>query len=180
MAFAHLNVCRSLNKLDYLSVLLRKSDLDILCVTETSLNTDISDAELNIPGYNFIRSDRHGVDSKKSGGGLLIYYSDMYDVTEVESYCSADIELFFASLVLPKSRPILLSCFYHPLSGNIAKGLEESESKLTDLSNLANHKYLPYRSMKFAEDRTAWGDEHFVSSAIVLLPRPIKGTQGKI
>ena len=56
----------------------------------------VLDGELEIPGYGMIRSDRFGDGCKKSGGGLLMYYSTAYEISEVHHFCSPNLELLCA------------------------------------------------------------------------------------
>ena len=45
-----------------------KTGLHLIALTETWLNEEVSDAELQISGYNLFRRDRHAL-----GGGIGIY-----------------------------------------------------------------------------------------------------------
>ena len=48
------------NKLDELKIILSTSkDIDIICITETHLNSDIWDAEININGFSLYRNDKN-------------------------------------------------------------------------------------------------------------------------
>ena len=69
---AHLNVRSLLGKLDELKFLIQSNlkSFDVLTLSETWLNTSISDAEIQISGYTCIRKDRPAV---KCGGGTLAY-----------------------------------------------------------------------------------------------------------
>lgn len=52
---------------------------DVIALTETWLDEQVSDSELVIPGYNFFRSDRNlQRTSKCRGGGLLLYIRNSY------------------------------------------------------------------------------------------------------
>ena len=55
-------------KLDELKLLLSEQNIDIFCLCETFLNSEFSENELIIPGYEFIRKDR-----QSPGGGLIVY-----------------------------------------------------------------------------------------------------------
>ena len=58
-----------------LQVYVTQYNCDIICLSETYLNSSIQkdDDRIKIDGYNLIRSD-HPSDSKK--GGVCIYYKD--------------------------------------------------------------------------------------------------------
>ena len=68
----HLNIRSIRNKLyDILHLL----EYDILCFSETHLDDSVSNAVLEIPGYNIIRKDRTGI-GIGLGGGIILYYKD--------------------------------------------------------------------------------------------------------
>ena len=54
----HLNVHYLYPKLYELKLLLSEQNIDMFCLCETFLNSEFSDNELIIPGYEFIRKDR--------------------------------------------------------------------------------------------------------------------------
>ena len=94
ISIASLNICHLLPKLDDIKHILTKSDLDILCLCETFLDSEILDSELQIDGYSFFRHDRTPPSGKSCGGGLIIYVKNSRDVKLIEagSHCSPDLE----------------------------------------------------------------------------------------
>ena len=72
MKIAHLNINRLLNKVDGVRELLIKYKLDTLALSKTWLTMDISDDEINIPGYLIAQKDRSNL-SKLRGGGVMFY-----------------------------------------------------------------------------------------------------------
>ena len=50
---------------------------DILCISETYLNSSVSvdDTTLSLPGYNLVRSDRP---SNIKKGGVCLYYKENF------------------------------------------------------------------------------------------------------
>ena len=79
MTFFHWNLngltARRNIKILLLQVYVTQYNCDIICLSETYLNSSIQkdDDRIKIDGYNLIRSD-HPSDSKK--GGVCIYYKD--------------------------------------------------------------------------------------------------------
>ena len=67
----HLNVDRLPYRFAKVKQLLHETRLDILAITETKLDSNTSDTEVNVEGYMTARKDRN-----KHGGGVLIYYHD--------------------------------------------------------------------------------------------------------
>ena len=64
--------------------------------------------EINIPGYNILRSDRN-----RHGGGVLCYIKNTICYNRRESF-STEIENIFVYILLPKTKPILIGNVYRP------------------------------------------------------------------
>ena len=79
--FGHINACGILSKIDQLKIILRKQFFDIFAVTESKLDHNIDDAEIEIKGYTVFRRDRN-----RHGGGVLFYINDKWSVTNVISH----------------------------------------------------------------------------------------------
>ena len=52
-----INICNVRSKIDDIKMLLNNSNLDVLCIVETFLDDEIDDSLLEVPDYNFHRSD---------------------------------------------------------------------------------------------------------------------------
>jgi hypothetical protein len=63
------------------SIEVRKHIFDIFAVTESKLDHNIDDAEIEIKGYKVFRRDRN-----RHGGGVLFYINDKWSVTNVISH----------------------------------------------------------------------------------------------
>ena len=90
LTIVHLNI-RSLPKhFDEFKIFMNDNPFDVMCLSETWLNSTWSDAELYIDGYNIIRTDRN--DSQR-GGGTAIYYISMEldDRLSISTYIQAHI-----------------------------------------------------------------------------------------
>ena len=82
LSIGHANIrglCKHLNEV---KILLENTPLDVLALTETHLNSNISHNELRIDGYSIKRKDR--ID--REGGGCAIYYKESLDIEEMEKY----------------------------------------------------------------------------------------------
>ena len=67
-------------KLPQLEMLLDKSNLDFLGVSESWLTDAIDPGIIHIQGYNVFRKDREG---KKRGGGVAIYVKDTLNCSQL-------------------------------------------------------------------------------------------------
>ena len=68
-----LNVCSVTRKIDDIHTILNNSDLSYLSLTESWLNSSITDCELVIPGYEIFRFDRDLGLGRHGGGGILVH-----------------------------------------------------------------------------------------------------------
>lgn len=94
------------------SELFTGSGLDVICVTETWLDSSIPDSEIFLRGYRIVRNDRQD----KSGGGVAIYYNNSFQckvlASSPPSY-SRSPEFLIVELTV-NSCPILVAVVYHP------------------------------------------------------------------
>ncbi|KAI5708382.1 hypothetical protein M8J77_021503 [Diaphorina citri] len=85
---------------------------DIICITESWLDSSISNAEVSLQGYNLIRNDRLG----KRGGGVAIYLNNAFSykiLSSSPSNYSASPEYLIIEVTISSSK-IMLAVVYHP------------------------------------------------------------------
>ena len=88
-----------------MSLLAQEEDCKILCITETMLNSDISDCEIEINNFRIFRKDR--LISK--GGGSCIYVHNSIQAILLDDFLIDDciaVKLFF------KPTPLIIFCIY--------------------------------------------------------------------
>ena len=66
--FLHINVNSLLSKIDELRDIVGHTKPAILGITELKLDCSVTNQEVNISGYNFLRNDRN-----RNGGGVACY-----------------------------------------------------------------------------------------------------------
>ena len=83
---------------------------DIICLSETFLNSSIesNDDNISFDGYNLIRSD-HPSDSKR--GGVCIYYKEHIPLIKRDNICTLDNCL--VTEIQSKGQKYFLTCIYH-------------------------------------------------------------------
>ncbi|XP_020605300.1 uncharacterized protein LOC110044121, partial [Orbicella faveolata] len=111
LKFIHQNIRSLRKKLNELRVFITQSPrIHIIALTETWLNSNISDAEVSLPGFTLFRRDR----LVRKGGGVAVFVSESINAvrrSDLEIDESVWIEIF-----LPKSKSILFGTFYRPPS----------------------------------------------------------------
>ncbi len=116
--FVHLNIRSLLPKIDEIRCLLKNCKVGIFCLTETWLDSSVTNNEIKVDNSNVIRKDRN-----RQGGGVCIFIrSDInFNVLDI----NVEQELLFLNLLLPATKPILFGVCYHPPSqNNFYEGLE--------------------------------------------------------
>jgi hypothetical protein len=125
--FVHLNVRSLLPKIDEIRLLVCKSEVGVLCFTETWLDSSVCDSEIEIGNYSVFRKDRNW-----NGEGICAFVrSDI--AFNVRSDLNADLEIIWLDICLPKTKPILLGVCYRPPKQNaFYEGLEVVLSDCND------------------------------------------------
>ena len=79
-----------------------KTRATVIGITESKLDGSVLDGEINIDGYELVRSDRN-----RHGGGVACYIRS--DISfNVRGDFSSEIENIFFDILLPKTKPILI------------------------------------------------------------------------
>ena len=109
-----LNSRSVLSKLDELIALCSVYDYHIVCVVESWLGEDVSNAELYIPGYDIFRNDRD-----RHGGGILIFVKSELCASPV-TYPLPPIHLEFLPLTVKFCKlKFCIAVFYRPPSSDV-------------------------------------------------------------
>ena len=104
----HLNINSTLSKIDELRVTAKKSRASVIGITESKLDKTVLDKDINIDGYELVRSDQN-----RHGGGVVCYIRN--DISfNVRGDFSNEIENIFLDTFLPKTKPILTGILYRP------------------------------------------------------------------
>jgi exonuclease III len=85
--------------LDEIRLIVLESDPDVLGISETWINDDIDNSEINIPNYNLYRCDR-----RDGYGGVALYVNNR---VEVNAICitqpdNSKVETVWINISLPK------------------------------------------------------------------------------
>ena len=137
---ASINIRGAFGNLDEIKILLKRCDLDILLIQETFLNASISDAQLEIGGYNLYRLDRSGRCGKKSGGGLLAYATCKRDIEHIVDWDTSErhLESMWLKLSLKETRDTYVCNMYRAPDGDPKLYMESMESRFNEITMLRN------------------------------------------
>ena len=102
-------------KISLLQAYIIQNNYDIICLSETFLNSSIqtNDDRISIDGYNLIRAD-HPSDSKR--GGVCIYYKEHIPLIKRDDICTLDNCL--VTEIRLKGEKCFLTCVYRSPSQN--------------------------------------------------------------
>lgn len=120
--------CRSLlPKINEIRGIAMNNRLDIIALTETWLDSEVFDCEVDIPSFRLLRGDR-----SHQGGGVALYVSESLVVKSYHSHCSLE---FLSAAISTFQGVLLVGLFYRPPSSG--SSLDDLESLLTGLDLLA-------------------------------------------
>ena len=109
------NVRSMVNKLDEVSASISTELYDVAVITETWLNSRVTDELIRIPGYVSCRRDRP---NNQCGGGFCTYFNSHLNFTELTDLSEPEIEsqwFLIRMERLPRGiNSILLGTVYHP------------------------------------------------------------------
>ena len=123
----HINVNGLLNKLSEIKFLLLETKLDILAITESHLNPDVKDEQIQIEGNNIARKDRA---TDNNWGGCLIYFSDSLTAFEREDlYTTSDIEQVWIDLTISSQKLLVGSVYRTPYDITFYEKLSTTQAR---------------------------------------------------
>ena len=82
----YLNARSIVNKHNELEMYVLEEKFDIVCITETWMNSSILDSEMSISGYTLHRKDRNHVDKHRGGGVAVYVHNDLSCVHREEIF----------------------------------------------------------------------------------------------
>lgn len=133
------SICaRRMSKVVELRQIAKVSNVDVICITESWLNINVSSDVLDIEGYTIVRNDRVG----RLGGGILVYLKKNINFKIIEA-SSNDIgtpetEFIFVEISIDH-RKVLMGFFYNPPELDCSQVIHD---KLTCLKYQYDHIYL--------------------------------------
>lgn len=111
---SNLNIRHIVPKIDELRLMLAsEKGPDIFGACETFLDTNISDVQVGINGYEFLRKDRCCT-RDKAGGGVILYYRKSLKCKRKAELEISNIETLWSEVSLPKAKPFLICTVYRP------------------------------------------------------------------
>ena len=114
-------------KVSLLETLAVTNDYDIICLTETFLDSSIEndDDQIFIPGCNLLRADHQ---SNTKGGGVCIYYKDHLPIIKRNDLCQLH-KFLVTDLRIAKKK-----CFFTCLHRSPSQTSKEFEGFCKDLN----------------------------------------------
>ena len=105
----HLNVNSLLSKIEELTTLAFNTNISVLGITETKLDSNVSNYWLKLDDYNSLRSDRN-----KNSGGIACCIKKNVAHNRQSISISRNMENIVLDILLPKSKSITVSIIYRP------------------------------------------------------------------
>ena len=116
LSLCHLNI-RSISKhFDEFSHWISLFNYDVICLTETWLNSSHFNSSFNLPGYILIRKDRIG---PSRGGGLIIYIKASLKFERLETATCKGAEILSIRVIAPESEFCLFLVYNPPCTSSL-------------------------------------------------------------
>lgn len=144
LIISHVNICSIRHKVDHVKDALFTHAIDILCVTETWLESSIDNSIITCPGYSLFRRDRSG----QRGGGVAIYVRNTLRASSVNLADDHSLEVLSIAVNLNTNSKgnhrhltLPITCVYRPPSSPVSfwTAFTDYVDSLTDHLNSTNH-----------------------------------------
>ena len=129
-----------------------------MTLSETWLNSNISDNIISIPGYNIFRLDRQTLNpvtnkiKLKVGGGTAIYVKEKYECDAFTlndfNVSNSDIEMLWIAIKTQHLKPLMITSIYRPPSGNTNNFIETLNKSLESITDLFDNEIFILGDMK--------------------------------
>ena len=130
LSVIHLNVRSLLGKMDQLRLLSERNGADIIALSETWLDKDIDDNEIELPGYSITRRDR----SERTGGGVMIYIRENLLFNGRNGLHNSN-EAIWIQVNRTRCKPLIIGCVYRPPNQQVDKFLEGCNNSLAGIES---------------------------------------------
>jgi len=108
----HLNIRSLIPKIDLLRAWVALHKPNIITLSETWLNSSISDTEINLLNYTLYRSDR-----SSRGGGVAIYVSsELISELTIPTVKPLHFECVFVKVIFHENKSLIIGSIYRPPS----------------------------------------------------------------
>ena len=111
------------NNIHHFQDLLYSEESDIVCVSETWLNSDISNSEILDERYEIFCKDR-----ESRGGGVQLKVNSLKSIREIKTDCN--LEIVIVDILMDNYSHLIVCSCYRPPNSN--------ETWLTEFNNLAD------------------------------------------
>ena len=153
---AYINARSIANKKKELELYLNEENIDIMGISETWLNESITDSEMNINGYTFLRRDRNNM-QKKRGGGVAFYVKNELNLIQREDIFETNFpESIWCTIDCKGVNTLLGICYRPPDSLKL-----NDEALFSLLNRVSQEKVIIMGDFNYPELR--WGENETVS-----------------
>ena len=122
MHFIHLNINSILPKIDEIRYIAKLTNATVIGLSETKLDNVVLSSELEIEGYDLLRSDQ-----SRKGGGAACFVKNSISYDRKPNFC-INIESIFIEIFLPKPKLVLIGILYRPDKYDFVNCLERTFS----------------------------------------------------
>lgn len=164
----HINTRSLYCHIDEVKLLINKYNFDFLGISESWLNSNISNAAVSIPGYGILRRDR-----LFGWGGVALYYKINLTVSLVDSFSCGKVEFLLTELLSGSTKLGIVVCYNpSPVRADdimqLQLGFEKISIKFNHFIICGDFNYRMNSPNKFSE--------YLLSSSLYSIPfKPTRG-----
>ena len=118
-----MNINSILLKIDKIRFIAKLTNATVIGLSETKLGNTVLSSELEIEGYDVVRSDR-----SQRGGVVACFVKNSISYNRKHNFC-INTESIFIEIFLPKSKPALIGILYRPDKYDFVNCLERTFSE---------------------------------------------------
>lgn len=94
--------------------MLNTNDIHVLAITESRLDSSITDWQVHVDGYNLIRKDMN-----QNWGGVAMYIQNHLPFKNRDDLTMNHLEAIWVQTHLPYQKPLIIGCAYRPPCSNV-------------------------------------------------------------
>ena len=117
-------------------MMVKEDSIDILCLTETWLESDVSNTFIQIEGFNVYRKDR-----ERKGGGTAIYVREEYASSQIMQNDGNEVDDLWVNIQVRKNRSFVVGSLYRPPKASV-QSIQYIEERFREAISLRKTLYI--------------------------------------
>ena len=174
LRIGYLNINSARNKKDDIASILHNNgnQFHLFCFAESRLSFSITDADMNMPGYQLYRLDPH----KPKRTGLVTYFANSLNCRFLNNFDNYDIESIWMEIKMKGTRPLLIGFIYRNPS-ETTEWTDKFDSLMDEVISL-NHETIIFGdfNIDLLQPKPKWHHNYTMYGLQQLVDKPTRVT----